>query len=555
MHLAYVSVRNYRGIRRLELTLGSTTTLIGENAYGKSNLLDALLVCLGVGTDDGLFAFLPADFRRHNADSLPNSDYDPIEILLGFRESRDDEWDVDPGFAALRPGIHRGPRGERRVEFRVRATRSPKTEDVETTCDLVDAAPKTIAPAGLDVIELFRARVPVVVMKADRYFTLPSRVPHVNSGAMTDGARRSVAIEARLEEEIASAYHSLADQHEDVPADELRRGIEAARAYVERFGGDRLQQRVTSFLGPSLGATGVSGAARSMALLLVLGGLLAAHGGSAFGPNANPVIAIEDAEAYLHPTILAAVAAVIRAIPAQKILTTNAGEMLAMVPIASIRRLVRFGDETRTYRLGRDTLSHDEMRRVGYHVKANRGSALFARCWLLVEGETEFWLLPELAESLGYDFGLEGVRLIEFAQCGVEPLVKLADDLGIAWHVLADGDQSGRGYVALARSLLAGRAFTEHVTALADRDIEHCLWRAGYDTVYRSAVAGAMPRRFDRRPRVENPTPTIERALRARSKPGMALAVAEAARDGGPTPEPLRRAIEHTIALARGSVR
>ena len=36
----------------------------------------------------------------------------------------------------------------------------------------------------------------------------------------------------------------------------------------------------------------------------------------------------------------------------------------------------------------------------------------------------------------------EGIRIMEFAQCGVEPLIKLADDLGIAWHLIADGDSA-----------------------------------------------------------------------------------------------------------------
>ena len=40
---------------------------------------------------------------------------------------------------------------------------------------------------------------------------------------------------------------------------------------------------------------------------------------------------------------------------------------------------------------------------MAYHVRAKRGALLFARCWLLVEGETEFTLLPELARLLGHE--------------------------------------------------------------------------------------------------------------------------------------------------------
>ena len=86
----------------------------------------------------------------------------------------------------------------------------------------------------------------------------------------------------------------------------------------------------------------------------------------------------------------------------------------------------------------------DDLRRIAYHVRINRAAALFARCWILVEGETEAWVLPELAQICGYDLAAEGIRCVEFAQCGIDPLVRLATDLGIEWHLLADGDLAGQ---------------------------------------------------------------------------------------------------------------
>ncbi|QSA20621.1 DUF2813 domain-containing protein, partial [Vibrio furnissii] len=46
MHLERIEVSGFRGIRRLSLTLDELTTLIGENTWGKSSLLDALSVML-----------------------------------------------------------------------------------------------------------------------------------------------------------------------------------------------------------------------------------------------------------------------------------------------------------------------------------------------------------------------------------------------------------------------------------------------------------------------------------------------------------------------------
>ena len=38
----------------------------------------------------------------------------------------------------------------------------------------------------------------------------------------------------------------------------------------------------------------------------------------------------------------------------------------------------------------------------------------------------------------GYDFAAEGVTCVEFAQCGVSPLLKVVRQLGLEWHILTD---------------------------------------------------------------------------------------------------------------------
>ncbi len=97
---------------------------------------------------------------------------------------------------------------------------------------------------------------------------------------------------------------------------------------------------------------------------------------------------------------------------------------MSLVPVEHARRLVRESGRVATYRLGPRGLSADG-RRIAFHIRFNRPSSLFARCWLLVEGETEVWLLNELARQCGYHFEAEGVRVIEFAQCGLKPLLRL----------------------------------------------------------------------------------------------------------------------------------
>lgn len=84
----------------------------------------------------------------------------------------------------------------------------------------------------------------------------------------------------------------------------------------------------------------------------------------------------------------------------------------------------------------------------------------------------------------GYDLAAEGIRCVEFAQSGIRPLLRLAIDLGIEWHLLADGDPAGRSFVATGREFLDGRVASERITALDEPDIEHCLFEHGFAAVY-----------------------------------------------------------------------
>lgn len=82
---------------------------------------------------------------------------------------------------------------------------------------------------------------------------------------------------------------------------------------------------------------------------------------------------------------------------------------------------------TLAFSLRDEQMSAEELRRITFAVRINRPMSLFARCWLLVKGETEIWLLSELASICGYSLRGEGVRVIEFAQCGAV-LIKAARD-------------------------------------------------------------------------------------------------------------------------------
>ncbi len=177
----------------------------------------------------------------------------------------------------------------------------------------------------------------------------------------------------------------------------------------------------------------------------------------------------------------------------QKIVTTHSGDLLSVTPLAQIRRLVRHdgivrASGTAPARRCRASI----LRRVGYHLRMHRGVAMFARVWLLVEGESEFWILPQVAQVMGHDLAMEGICPVGFAQCGIDPLVRTAREFGIEWHLLADGDEAGRQYVDAARTITSGDGDRNRARDLrfAENDIEHCFWRHGDAASVIAALAG-----------------------------------------------------------------
>ena len=244
--------------------------------------------------------------------------------------------------------------------------------------------------------------------------------------------------------------------------------------------------------------------------------------------QARPIVVCEDIESRLHPTVLMNIWNLVDLMPIQKIVTTNSGDLLSAVALSDIRRMCKTVSSVECRFIDEKKFNSDEMRRIAFHIRINRPMSFFARAWIFVEGETEIWLLNEFAAILGIGLQAEGIRLVEYAQCGAGPLIKLANQLGISWHLLADGDEAGVKY---ARS--AGNGDSDDcVTLLPSVDIEHFLYDFGFADVYRQNCGVSSTHNLSR-------NKIIDMAIRRKSKPGMALAVVDEARRRG------KRSIPH----------
>ena len=143
------------------------------------------------------------------------------------------------------------------------------------------------------------------------------------------------------------------------------------------------------------------------------------------------------------------------------------------------------------------------------------------------------------------------MRLIEYANVGLEPLIKLADAFGIAWHCLFDGDSAGQNNAKKAATLLNGRSANAHMSMLKVPDIEHLICNCGYGAIYEQNVS---PQKINLITTAAGHPDYWSQVLAAQSKGfkvSCVLKVAEQMAKAGPKAVPtfVRELLESTIRL------
>jgi putative ATP-dependent endonuclease of OLD family len=89
MKLSRILIENFRGIKNLDLVLGDTTVLIGENNSGKTAVMDALRLCLRELGPRRRVVFDPYDFYLKDANTEPEAaGAIRIELLAITRKRR-----------------------------------------------------------------------------------------------------------------------------------------------------------------------------------------------------------------------------------------------------------------------------------------------------------------------------------------------------------------------------------------------------------------------------------------------------------------------------------
>jgi putative ATP-dependent endonuclease of OLD family len=568
MMLRRLTIDNFRGLTHLDIGLDETTVLIGENNTGKTTVLEALHICLSRALTRRGAPFDEYDFHI----ATPTGDLanaPPIVITLYFEETHADEWPDE--IAQTFPGVIQTLNDDRQsLIFRVTTTYEAKGRDIVIDWSFLDKDGNTLTVRQQRLVTDLQQFAPVFLLTAIRDATQqfgpksPFWAPFTKNLQIPDGTRKDI------ETQIEAINRAVLDSHK--PFELVKQRLAQTGRLLPLGATDavtvealparlldvlaRTQVKLAARTGARLPITQHGAGTQSLAVLFLFEAFLQSQLSTVYDSLTEPLVALEEPESHLHPSAIRALWPMLAQLRGQKIIATHSGDLLASVPLESIRRLARQAGVVKLFQVAPNTLDARDREKIAYHVRAKRGSLLFARCWLLVEGETDFTLLPELARLVGEDFDAAGVACVEFAQCGLRPLINTAKDLGIEWHVLADGDKAGSDYVTTAKKLCGTDLPAERVTALSAVSIERCMWDAGYAAVYEMAIAASHKNMVT----VSNadpayPAQSIAAAAKSSSKPALAYAVltAAAAPTSAGVPSEIATVIKTVVGLAARS--
>lgn len=585
MKLRKVQIENYRGIRALELDLDDLVVLIGENNTGKTAILHAIRTCLRDLGPRKRVVFDPFDFHLKDGTTEPSS-ADPISITLTFGEDAPGEWN-DARQRRLRDILQADPESGRcHVILRVTCAYAAAERDFTQNWDFLNSKGQTLPGKSERDLATLQREVAFYLLDAlrdaGRNFDAkgPFWRPFLKDGQLP--AEKRAEIESKLNEvndlvvgshaSFGKARMRLRKVQDLVP---MQQGDAVSIEAVPGRVFDMLA-KAQVHLGTTTGAKVPVGrhgeGTQSLAVLMLFAAFLDLDADGA-APERAPLVALEEPEAHLHPSAVRTLWRTIESVSGQKIISTHSGDLLSQVPVSAVRRLARTANGVESFRLGRQTLDADEQRMFDFHIRRTRGELLFARCWLLGEGETEVTLFHEVAKHLGIDLERAGVRCIPYRMgASIELFLKVARDFGIRCCALTDNDGQGKADQKHAAKYIDAALLQDALHVMQENDMEHHLCMTGFGDVYQ-AIYDAHPH-LHSPPPPDPPCPACGKTSKPRPqvtvrrgeddywpqtlkviknvliKPEAALAVVQKIQEGRQVPPLLKAAITKAVELA-----
>ncbi len=464
--LESVRIRNLRGLTEVVLDLDpEVTLLVGRNNCGKTRILRAVALALGA---------VPAE----NDDfTIGSDDYPVIDIVVAPAPWSPDALFVEDVGQVLHP--QPTPDGSERFAWRTTILRSAEGHGAlrKEAVLAFDPSDGWFEPASAPSLSREQRRLfsaDLIDTQRDLAAELGLRGSAIrrilSDLELPDASRQSIEDELEaLSQRIVGESVALAAVQESLRRAESHVGgfgepsLSAIPARVEE-----LSRSVALELDTGTGATPLrlhGSGPRSLASLLVQSVLYDRRmGRDRPERRPHPVTLVEEPEAHLHPQMQGELPGLLAGVPGQLVASSHSITLVSEVDHKFIR-LVRSESpfvvslapsEGSAQRLTDPDHHVEEVEKLKRQVERPFGELLFASAVVIGDGATERSLVPPLLRhALGSK--AHGVSVVDPGSMGqpfTTSVIKFAEAVGIPWHLLADGDATGRQAV---ENVLSGR--------------------------------------------------------------------------------------------------